>query len=226
MGAQAMKERMAEKEMGLAERKFGLEERELSAREKLWEMQAKNYERLAGGGGRGGGAGGAAPSAEELMASFKRCMTLPGATEDTCRQAVLRDAYILSQGRYTAGAGNLSAAEFGELEKRAQHYERLAVDELDEDKRAGWLKKADETRMMMQQGQAVPAPTPTFQAPPAAAATAPTAPRPQAMTFATMAEAEAAAAAGKIPPGTPDNPTVVIINGIRFRWDSPKSGSF
>jgi hypothetical protein len=153
-------------------------------------------------------------------------MKLPGADSDSCREAAIRRVYKYGAGKYTADAMAVSPAEIGELEKRAQHYERLAVDELDEDKRAGWLKKADETRMMMQQGQAVPAPTPTFQAPPAAAATAPTAPRPQAMTFATMAEAEAAAAAGKIPPGTPDNPTVVIINGIRFRWDSPKSGSF
>jgi hypothetical protein len=57
----------------MEQRRFGLEERELGGREKLWEMQAKNYERMArgagaggGGGGRAGGAGGLQRSLEEM----------------------------------------------------------------------------------------------------------------------------------------------------------------
>jgi hypothetical protein len=52
-------EEAARRKEGREDRRIGLEERELGAREKLWEMQAKNYERMARGGGGGGGGGGA-----------------------------------------------------------------------------------------------------------------------------------------------------------------------
>jgi hypothetical protein len=211
---------------GREDRRLGLEERELGAREKLWEMQAKNYERMArggGGGGGGGGAGGATMSTDQAKAMYDECLKIPGSTPQSCMAAVQKKMYGLTPSQYVGGeesfyAMKLDQDRVADLEKRRDELQflnkDLSADDLAELNRLKARKAWTPT-------QAVPQMPPPGGArtanPPNATASSPfDAASPQRVDFKSEAEASEAFSTGSLKVGTK-----IFVNGKHVATVTP-----
>jgi hypothetical protein len=178
---------------GREDRRLGLEERELGAREKLWEMQARNYERMArggGGGGGGAGAGDASMSTDQAKAMYEQCLQIPGSTPQSCMAAVQKKMYGLTPSQYVGGAESPYAAKLdqdrlADLERRQDDLHLMGKELSRED-----LEELNRLKTPRRGGPAqTAAPTAPAAASTPVATSAPTADRPRGYDRLTLAEA-------------------------------------